>query len=101
MPFPKPPSTRRSETSIGYWRIGGSRELVSRAVAVLGLPTIIKAGFDIGGEYGEGALFRGRTAGHCNCLSASLGFQLGPQARALIILFMTEQALADFRRKDG
>jgi lipid-binding SYLF domain-containing protein len=85
-----------------YWRIGGSRELVSRAAAVLVFPTIIKAGFGIGGEYGEGALLvRGRTAGHYNCVSASLGFQLGAQARSLIILFMTEQALADFGRTDG
>jgi lipid-binding SYLF domain-containing protein len=42
----------------------------------------------------------GRSA-HYNCVSASLGFQLGAQARSLIILFMTEQALADFGRTDG
>jgi lipid-binding SYLF domain-containing protein len=85
-----------------YWRIGGCRELVSRAAAVLVFPTIIKAGFGIGGEYGEGALLvRGRPVGHYNCVSASLGFQLGAQARSLIILFMTEQALADFGRTDG
>jgi lipid-binding SYLF domain-containing protein len=30
-----------------------------------------------------------------------LGFQLGAQARSLIILFMTEQAFADFGRTDG
>jgi hypothetical protein len=38
-----------------HWRIGGSRELATRAAAVLVFPTIIKAGFGIGGEYGEGA----------------------------------------------
>jgi lipid-binding SYLF domain-containing protein len=85
-----------------HWRIGGSRELATRAAAVLVFPTIIKAGFGIGGEYGEGALLvRGRPVGHYNCVSASLGFQLGAQARSLIILFMTEQALAEFGRTDG
>jgi lipid-binding SYLF domain-containing protein len=85
-----------------YWRVGEARELVTRATAVLVFPTIIKAGFGIGGEYGEGALLvRGRTVAYYNCVSASLGFQLGAQARSLIILFMTEQAFADFGRTDG
>jgi len=85
-----------------YWRWRGSRELVGRAAGVLVFPTIIKAGLWIGGEYGEGALLvRGRTAGYYNCVSASIGFQLGAQARSVIILFMTDDALAGFSRTDG
>ncbi|MCZ7653667.1 MAG: YSC84-related protein [Rhodocyclaceae bacterium] len=34
-------------------------------------------------------------------LTASIGFQLGAQARSQIILFMTENALAKFRRSEG
>ena len=45
--------------------------------------------------------FVAATAGHYTCVSASSGFQLGAQARSLIILFMTEQALADFGRTNG
>ena len=42
------------------------------------LPTVVKAGIGIGGEYGEGALhIRGRTAGFYNIISASIGFQFG------------------------
>jgi lipid-binding SYLF domain-containing protein len=65
-------------------------------------PTVVKAGIGVGGEYGEGALrIRGRTAGYYNTVSASIGFQLGAQARSVIIMFMTEQALARFNRTDG
>ena len=39
-----------------YRQIPGSRELSARATGVLVFPTIIKAGFGVGGEYGEGAI---------------------------------------------
>ena len=62
----------------------------------------MKAGFGFGGEYGEGALrIRGDTAGYYNTLSASFGFQIGVQARSVIIMFMTDQALNQFRRTAG
>ncbi len=78
------------------------RDLANRALAVLVFPTVIKAGFGIGGEYGEGELqIRGRHAGYYNIASASFGFQLGAQARAVIIMFMTDGALAQFQRTDG
>jgi lipid-binding SYLF domain-containing protein len=78
------------------------RDLANRALAVLVFPTIIKAGFGIGGEYGEGELqIRGQHAGYYNIASASFGFQLGAQARTVIIMFMTDGALAQFQRTDG
>jgi lipid-binding SYLF domain-containing protein len=84
------------------WQVRGAHELLGRAAGVLVFPTIIKAGFGIGGEYGEGALLvGGRTVDYFNCVSASIGFQLGAQARSVIIMFMTEDALAGFRRLDG
>ena len=36
-----------------------------------------------------------------NTVSASIGFQLGAQARSIIILFMTPEAFDGFRRVDG
>ena len=45
--------------------VSSSRELANQAVAILVFPTVVKAGFGIGGEYGEGALhIRGKTAGY-------------------------------------
>ena len=85
-----------------FSRVRGSRELVAKSAAVLVFPTVIKAGMGIGGEYGEGALYtRGRTLEYCNVVSASIGFQLGAQARSVIIVFMTPEALASFRRVNG
>jgi lipid-binding SYLF domain-containing protein len=85
-----------------FQQIRGSRELVSKSAAVLVFPSVIKAGIGIGGEYGEGALLtRGRTLEYYNTVSASIGFQFGAQARSVIIVFMTPEALASFRRVNG
>ena len=85
-----------------YRTVGGGRDLVRDAEAVLVFPSVVKAGIGFGGEYGEGALRRhGHTEAYYNTVSASVGFQLGVQARTVIILFMTESALESFRRKHG
>lgn len=85
-----------------FWEVRGSRELVRNAAAVLVFPSVIKAGMGFGGEYGEGALLtRGRTLEYYNTISASFGFQLGVQARSIIIVFMTPEALDSFRRVNG
>jgi lipid-binding SYLF domain-containing protein len=73
-----------------------------RSAGILVFPNIVKAGFGFGGEYGEGSLMiRGHPAEYYNTVSASFGFQLGAQARSVIIMFMTPDALEGFRRKDG
>jgi lipid-binding SYLF domain-containing protein len=85
-----------------FYRVPGARELAHKAVGILVFPSVVKAGFGFGGEYGEGALrIRGHTAGYYNTLSASFGFQIGVQARSVIIMFMTDQALNQFRRTAG
>lgn len=82
--------------------VRGSHDLVRRSAAVLVFPSVIKAGIGIGGEYGEGALLtRDRMLDYYNIISGSIGFQLGAQARSVIIVFMTEEALAGFRRAHG
>src|SRR5215468_5230316 len=84
-----------------YWQAPGSQALVAHAAGVLVFPTVIKAGFGVGGEYGEGAMrVGGRTVAYFNVVSASFGFQIGAQARS-IIMFMTPGALANFQRVDG
>ncbi len=85
-----------------YRRVHEGPGLVARAAGTLVFPNVIKAGMGIGGEYGEGAMRSGgRTVAYYNTISASVGFQLGAQARTVIILFMTQDALAKFHRKDG
>jgi len=85
-----------------YRHVPGSHELAARTAGILVFLTVIKAGMGIGGEYGEGALrVGGKTAGYYNTVAGSVGFQLGAQARSVIIMFMTPGALAGFRRVDG
>jgi lipid-binding SYLF domain-containing protein len=83
-------------------QIPGARELGQKAAGILVFPSVVKAGMGIGGEYGEGLLIiHGRPGGYYNLVSASFGFQLGVQARSVIIMFMTQEALASFERADG
>ncbi len=85
-----------------FGKVNGARELASKAVGILVFPSVVKAGFGVGGEYGEGALrVHGRTVGYYNTISASIGFQLGVQERSIIIMFMNQQALDQFRATAG
>jgi lipid-binding SYLF domain-containing protein len=78
------------------------RELSKKASGMLVFPNVIKAGIGIGGEYGEGALLvKGKTSAYYNIASASIGFQLGAQARSQIVLFMNDKVLSEFRNSEG
>lgn len=83
-------------------QVPGARELANKAAGILVFPNVVKAGIGIGGEYGEGILLNQKQVeGYYNLISASFGFQLGVQARSIIIMFMTQDALAGFQRRAG
>jgi lipid-binding SYLF domain-containing protein len=85
-----------------YTTVPGSRELIAKSRGVLIFPSVIAAGLVVGGQYGEGVLRTGgRTAGFYKTISASFGFQAGAQSKALIFLFMTQDALDKFNSRDG
>jgi lipid-binding SYLF domain-containing protein len=85
-----------------YRHAPGTQGLIARSAGVLVFPTVVKAGIGVGGEYGEGELLiHGQTVGRYNTVAASIGFQLGAQARSVIIVFMTPGALNQFQRVDG
>jgi lipid-binding SYLF domain-containing protein len=80
----------------------GVDELLRDAAAVLVFPDVVKLGFGVGGQYGEGALLiEGEPAAYYATAGASFGLQLGAQTKSEVIVFMTEQALADFRDSRG
>jgi lipid-binding SYLF domain-containing protein len=82
--------------------VGGSKEFLNSAKGVLVFPKVIKAGIGIGGEYGEGALrIKGKTVDYYSTASASIGFQLGAQAKTIILVFLTDDALNSFRKSSG
>ena len=76
--------------------------LLKEAKGVLIFPAVIKAGIGIGGEYGEGVLrVNGKSVQYYSTASASIGFQFGAQKKSIVIIFLTDKALEDFRRKNG
>lgn len=80
----------------------GAKDLALKAAGILVFPSVIKAGFGIGGEYGEGVLIvHQKIHGYYNLISASFGFQLGVQSRSVIMMFMTDNALASFEGTYG
>jgi lipid-binding SYLF domain-containing protein len=79
-----------------------SRELVAKSRAVLVFPSIVTAGFVVGGSYGQGALrVGGQTAGYYKTAAGSVGLLAGAESKAMYILFMTDEALAKFRASNG
>lgn len=85
-----------------YKHSPAGKELVQQAKGVLIFPEVYKAGFGIGGEYGEGKMIeRGKTTGYYSIAAASIGLQLGAQIKSEIILFMTDRALRQFKQSDG
>jgi len=82
--------------------VAGGNEFLKRAQGVLVFPGVIKAGIGIGGEYGEGALrIGGKTVEYYSTAAASIGFQLGAQSKSVVLVFLTRQALKDFRNSEG
>ncbi len=76
--------------------------LAETAVGVLVFPDVVKMGFGVGGQYGEGSLLvEGEPVAYYATAGASFGLQLGAEYKSEIILFMTEQSLADFRNSHG
>ncbi|MBL0166466.1 MAG: lipid-binding SYLF domain-containing protein [Propionivibrio sp.] len=76
--------------------------LSKRAVAVLVFPEVTKAGFLIGGEYGNGIMFRGeRFAGHYNTAGVSYGLQAGAQTFGYALFFMNERAVQALNAAGG
>ena len=85
-----------------YQEVPAGKDLAQKAKGILVFPSVIKAGFGIGGEYGEGALrVGGKTVGYYNTAAASIGLQIGAQSRVEVLMFMTDEALERFRSSDG
>ena len=85
-----------------YQQVKGAREFAKASKGMLVMPNVIKGAFIIGGEYGEGALrIGGNTVDYYNTISGSIGFQIGGESKDIILLFMTEEALKQFRASKG
>jgi lipid-binding SYLF domain-containing protein len=82
--------------------IPGANEFLANAKGVLVIPNVIRVGFVLGAEYGEGALIiDGKTVDYYSLAAGSLGFQIGAQSKNIVIIFMDENALTKFRDSLG
>jgi len=85
-----------------FRRLEGAEGYLSIAKGVLVFPKVYKAGIGIGGEYGEGALrVGGKTVDYYSTAAASIGFQLGAQAKSIVVIFTDASALDRFRTSEG
>jgi lipid-binding SYLF domain-containing protein len=79
-----------------------ARELAKRAVAILVFPRIVKAGFLVGGQGGDGALrVQGKTTGYYDIAAASFGLQAGVQTFSYVLFFITPSSLSYLQNSNG
>jgi len=85
-----------------YKDVKGGEDFLSKVKGYLVFPSVVKAGFVVGGKYGEGVLrVNGKSVGYYSIASGSVGFQMGAQKASYIIAFVTQDALDKFIRSNG
>jgi lipid-binding SYLF domain-containing protein len=82
--------------------VPAAKALSGSATAVLVFPKITKAGLGIGGQYGDGVLFKGgKVAGYYNTSGASYGLQAGAQRFGYAMFLMNDKAVSALGANDG
>ena len=92
------------EVALGRFKneVRGANEFLANAKGVLVIPNVIRVGFGLGGEYGEGAMIiGGKTVDYYSTAAGSFGFQIGAQSKNIVLVFMEENALTKFRDSLG
>lgn len=85
-----------------YAQSDRARRYSRDARAILVFPKIVKAGFVVGAQGGEGVLFiQGRPAGYYKIGAASFGLQAGGQSFSYALFLMNDSALNYLHRSDG
>lgn len=80
----------------------GARALQQQAVAILVFPSITKAGLVVGGQFGDGVLFRsGKAVAYYNTAGASFGLQAGAQHYGYALFFLSEETLRHLDASEG
>ncbi len=85
-----------------YKDVRGGKAFLSKVKGYLVFPSVVKAGFVVGGKYGEGVLrVNGKSVGYYSIAAGSVGFQMGAQKASYIIAFVSQDALDKFIRSNG
>ncbi len=82
--------------------VGGADKLLRKAKGVLVFSKVIQAGLGFGGEHGEGKLMvHDKTVDYYEISAGSFGLQIGAQKKDIMLLFMTDKSLRQFRDSEG
>ena len=95
---------RESNKALEVFRddINGAQVFLDQAAGYLVFPKVYKVGVGVGAETGEGVLrVGGQSVDYYRTTSGSIGLQLGAQAKSIVIVFMTRDALQKFRKSNG
>jgi lipid-binding SYLF domain-containing protein len=85
-----------------YAKNPGAKAVGKNAVAVLVFPGILKAGLGVGGQYGEGVLFKGgKAVAYYNTAGASVGLQAGGQKYGYALFFLNNETLKALDQANG
>lgn len=85
-----------------YAHSPAAKDVSTIAQGILVFPNVYKAGFIVGGQYGEGALRKNsKTAGYYRTLAASYGLQAGIQSFGYALFFIKEEALEYLNKSHG
>ncbi len=85
-----------------YAGVPAAKALGAKAPAILVFPKVTKAGLGVGGQYGEGTLFKGgKAVAFYNTAAASVGLQAGAQQFGYAMIFMNANALAQLDKAGG
>jgi lipid-binding SYLF domain-containing protein len=82
--------------------VPAAKSLSGAAAAVLVFPKITKAGLGVGGQYGDGVLFKqGKVVGYYNTTGASFGLQAGAQQFGYAMFMMNDKAVSALSANEG
>ena len=111
-PSSNPPAAKASATALSrdsraalnrlLTQSPAAKALAEQATAVLVFPNIRKAGFVVGGQYGEGTLFKGgKPVAYYSTTGLSYGLQAGAQKYGYALFFMNDNALSQLDKAEG
>jgi lipid-binding SYLF domain-containing protein len=85
-----------------YQNNPNARNLGDKAVGILIFPSIVKGGFIIAGQFGDGVLRKGaKPVAYYRSLAASYGFQAGAQAFGYVLFFMDNASIQYLDKSGG
>jgi len=85
-----------------YKKSSSAKELGEKAKGILVFPSVVKAGFMVGGLFGEGVLLKeDKAVAYYDTVAGSYGLQAGAQKYGYAMFLMNDAAIQYLDRSDG